>query len=449
MRPTIVAPATPPGTSALALVRLSGADAVRILETLTPPPVGGWIPRRAVVRTLHDADGRAVDQAVVTVYRAPHSFTGEDVVELSLHGNPVLVSHIVATCVAAGARLADAGAFTRRAVLAGKLDLPQAEAIAELIHAVSPQGAAMALGRLDGRLRAWAADVRTQITELLAQLTAAVDFPDEPIAPETSVALARRLGALAAALANQAAAARRARVWVDGAAVVLLGAPNAGKSTLLNRLLGEERAIVSPWAGTTRDFLTATTLLGGVPIRLIDTAGVRATTDPIEAEGIARAAAQARSADLVLLLSAPDAPADAALDALVAELDPARVLRIATKRDLVASGTTAAAPSSAAPVDLSISAWDSDDVAALVAAIAARLRPPTADYVVGTLRQERAVAAAATAVAAARARLEEGFPPEIVAEDVRAAAAALDRLIGTVDAEDVLDVVFSRFCIGK
>lgn len=441
---TIVAPATPRGVSAVAVVRLSGPETYPLLEQLTDAPRVGWEPRRAVLRLIRDPEtGRELDQALVLPFRGPESYTGEDLVELHLHGNPVVVSRLVEVLTGIGAEMADAGAFTRRAILNGKMGLPEAEALAELIEAVSPLGAAQALGRLRGELRRWAETTRADVLAVLAQLEAQVDFPDEPIEPEVGAELIRRIRDLAGRMEAQADAARRARVWTEGARVVLAGAPNVGKSTLLNRLLGAERAIVSPWAGTTRDYLEAGTTIAGVPIRLMDTAGIRSVAgEEIEAEGVRRSAEAVREADLVVHVRAPDARPDAVLDELMAEV-PARRLTVWNKGDL------GGPPASAGPVDLVVSATDDPDMTSLLEAIAGRLAPPREDPVVGNLRQERQCRTASAHLEAAAAQVEAGYPPEIAVEEVRAGTGALARLLGEVEAEQVLDVVFASFCIGK
>lgn len=439
--PTLVACATPAGRSAIAVVRLSGPDAFPIAEAVCAPPAGGWQPRRAVRRALIDPQlGRAFDDALVLPFCGPASYTGEDLVEIQMHGNPVLVHRLIDLLIAAGARPAGPGAFTRRAVLSGRLDLPAAEALADLLEAASPRGAAWALGRMGGDLAAWTEMVADRLLSVRAALEAAVDFPDEDIDPGRSDLHAARLRELAELLRAEVERSRRARLWTDGAVIVVAGAPNAGKSTLLNRLLGVERAITGAQAGTTRDWLEAPTVLAGLPVRLVDTAGLRTTADAVEAEGVRRAAALVAEADLVIHLRAPDAPEDEELAAVLGAVPSARRLVVWNKRDL-------AAPPPG--VDVAIAAAAGEDVDCLCALIVDRLRLDGPDPRIGSRRQEEACLRAADALSAAAASLTAGCPPEIAVEDLRPAQAALADLIGAVDAERVLDRVFATFCIGK
>jgi tRNA modification GTPase len=384
--------------------------------------------------------GRPIDDALVVPFLAPASYTGEDLVEFHTHGNPMLVDRLIDLLVAAGARPAGPGAFTRRAVLAGRMDLPAAEALADLLDAVSPRGAALALGRMGGDLADWTASLADRLLAVRAALEATVDFPDEDIDPGQSAAHAARLQELAELLLAEVERSRRARLWTGGAAVVVAGAPNAGKSTLLNRLLGVERAIVGAQAGTTRDWLEAPTVLDGLPVRLIDTAGLRDTADDVEAEGVRRAAALMAEADLVIHLRAPDADEDAALQAALAAVPATRRLVVWNKRDLAAPPPD---------IELAVAAAAGEGIDHLVAAISRRLRYDGPDPRIGGRRQETACLRAADALAAAAAALTAGQPPEIAVEDLRYAQGALADLLGAVDVEAVLDRVFATFCIGK
>lgn len=439
--PTLVAAATPPGRSAIAVVRLSGPQAFPMLDRLCARPADGWTPRLARRRTLRDPrDGALLDDALILPFRAPGSYTGEDLIEFHLHGNPVIVGRLLEVLVDLGARPAEAGAFTRRAVLSGRLGLPEAEALADLVDAASPRGVAQALARMGGTLRPWTEALRNRLLDVRARLEAIIDFPEEGIDPGHLEAHASALKTLAGMLREEADRARAARVWTTGATIVIAGAPNAGKSTLINCLLGVERAIVGPQAGTTRDWLEVPVALAGLPVRLIDTAGLRETTEAVEAEGVRRARVLVDEADLVIWLRAADAPEEPWLHALLTALPPQRRLVVWNKRDL-------AAP--AGEVDLALAAGGGDDVAPLVTAIVGRLAAEGADPRVGNLRQEKACRRAAAALETAAATLLAGAPVEIAVEDIRPAERALAELIGEVDAEAVLDRLFSSFCIGK
>lgn len=417
-------------------MRLSGPDAWAILERLTGRDASRWTPRTASVALLRDDTGAPVDEALVLPFRGPNSYTGEDLVELHLHGNPVLVNRVIGLALTYGATPADAGAFTRRAVLAGRMGLPEAEALADLIDAVHPLAASQALGRLRGASRTWAESRRRDLTELLAQLEAAVDFPEEPISPEQGTALALRVDELANRLDDEARRASAARVWTRGARLVLLGAPNAGKSTLLNRLVGEQRAIVSQEPGTTRDWVEAATTIGRLPVQLVDTAGLRDAPGSVEREGVERSRGQAAEADLLLLVAAPDAPWPDA-----EPLPPSiTTLRVWNKSDVAPPPT---------PDWIAVAARDGLGIEALTDAIEQRLPLPEDQVQLGSLRQEQTCRVAAEHVRAAAMAIRADAPPEIVAEELRLAARALDRLLGIIDPEDVLDELFSRFCIGK
>ncbi len=429
---TIVAVATPPGRGAIAIVRASG-PAVPDLVAATCSHPEKVESRRVSLQMICDSAGAPIDQCLVLYFQGPNSYTGEDLVEFHLHGNPVIAGQLVCALEASGASLAGPGAFTRRAILNGRMGLPEAEALADLIDAASPAGVTKALAALGGSLRDWAEAMRHELVDLLAQLEAAIDFPDEPITPQTGQQLVQRLVSVATELRSQAERAGAGRIWTHGATIVLAGAPNVGKSTLMNCLTGKDRAIVSDQPGTTRDFLESTTRINDLPVRLIDTAGLRDIADPIEADGIRRTEQQAASADVVVLVAAPDAPAvDVKTDA--------PVIRVWNKVDI-----------QSAPNDreLPVSGLHGTGIDQLRARIVAACPPPDDDTVVQTLRQEADCRQAAAHLDGAAGRLAGGEPAEIVAEDVRLAVRAMEQLLGLVDSEQVLDRIFSSFCIGK
>ena len=424
MTGTIFAPATAPGRAAVAVVRLSGPATGAALAALAGPAPE---PRRASLRTLRAADGEALDRALVLWMPGPASYTGEDAAELHLHGGPAVVEGVLDALRALGLRLAEPGEFTRRAFVSGRMDLVEAEGVADLVDAQSAAQRRQALGQLGGETAARHAAWRETLLDALAHLEAAVDFPDEDLPEEVDAAAADRRG-------------ERVR---EGLRVALVGAPNAGKSTLLNGLLGRDAAIVTPIPGTTRDIVEGGTTLAGVPAVIADTAGLRESDDPIEAEGVRRARAWASDADLrVGMLDLADpAPAARDLEALLRPDD----LIVANKADLAATRGAGAREGG-----LTISALDPAGVAAVRAwleAWAARLvggaEPPAATR----LRHRLALADAAEALG--RATAPDRTEPELMAEDVRLAARALQRLSGRLDAEDVLGRVFSSFCIGK
>ena len=435
MTDTIFALATPPGRGAIAILRLSGPGTDAALVALG---AGGLKARYAALRVLSH-DGRPIDQALVLRFPAPNSYTGEDCAELHLHGGRAVVEAASEALVALGLRPADPGEFTRRAFENGRMDLAQAEAVADLIDAETAAQASQALGQLDGALSQAYAGFRRDLLTALALVEAEIDFPDEEVpdnlARSAGPVLDRLIVDLKAALAD----ARRGERVREGYRIVLIGETNAGKSSLFNALVAREAAIVTPIAGTTRDVLDADLIIGGYAVTLSDTAGLRDSTDPVEAEGVRRARARAEAADLRLWVRGPDdAEGDAAGFARPGDL------LVLTKADL------GAAPSVAGYETLSISTTTGLGLAELHDWIAARLARDLsgADFPAVTReRHRRRLAEALVAAEAGRAALE--VAPEMAGDDLRRAADALARVTGAIGVEDILGEVFSTFCIGK
>ncbi|HEX2835794.1 MAG TPA: tRNA uridine-5-carboxymethylaminomethyl(34) synthesis GTPase MnmE [Thermoanaerobaculia bacterium] len=435
---TIVAPATPPGRSALAIVRIDGPASNSILTSITKavlPPVR----HAAFVHIYKDAD--ALDECIAIRYEAPHSFTGNDLVELTLHGNPLLVERVIATCVELGARIAEPGEFTERAVLNGKIDLVQAESIADLINARTVLQAKLSLSNLEGVLSRNAAAVRQTLLEVIARLEAALDFSEEGyefITPEE--ARTRVAGALER-LEAMAETYRRGRATTAGLSAVILGRPNAGKSTLLNRLVGSDRAIVTPIPGTTRDIVRETIEIGGLPVTLADTAGLRASDDVVEGIGIERARQAAAQADLVLYLVDGTVGLTTEDECELAGVD--NVLLIYTKADLAGATT--------APEALSISAVSDAGMTELLTRLdeLVRNRFAAPEGALVNERQRLAVDEAILGMRAAMETLALGLDEQMVVVDLYRSANALGALTGAITRDDILDEIFSKFCIGK
>ena len=442
---TIVALATPPGRGALAVVRASGPGVRALAERILEGPA--LTPRRATVCRVHDAEGMPIDEVVATLYVAPHSFTGEDLLELSTHGGSSAPVAVVAAAIQAGARQAEPGEFTRRAVLNGKLDLVQAEAIGDLIDARSTAARRVALRQLDGGLSRRVAELRTQVLALEALLAYDIDFPEEDDGPiprsRIDTAATGVVDAVSALLATSTTGA----LVHEGALVVLAGAPNVGKSSLFNALLGEARAIVTEIPGTTRDAIEAVLDLPGWPLRLVDTAGLRASTDPVERLGIEVSERYlARAA--VVLVCGDSREAVMAAEPAVRARATGEVMVVETKSDLRPDGVDRFA-------DVRVSARSGSGLAELLAQVEARITEtrgaPALDAPALTSARHRAAVATALSELHAfrRAWHEEALPASVAAIHVRAAADALGELIGVVDVDNVLDVVFAKFCVGK
>ena len=446
---TIVAPATPPGRSALAVVRISGPRARDVIRALAPGLPDPPAPRRATLASIVDADGAAVDRALVTFFEGPASFTGEDAAEISVHGAPVVIARVLEAARGAGARPARPGEFTERAFFHGKLDLVRAEAVAELIDARTPAAARASLGRLEGGLSKRFAAARENLLSAAAGLSATIDFAEdvgESVPEATCTALASAEEGLSSLLETY----RTGRLLAAGCRVAILGPPNAGKSTLFNALAGSERAIVTDVPGTTRDALEAAVDVGGVPVTVVDTAGLRDTEDPVERIGVARARGEAERADLVLYVhEAASGVREGDLLSL-STVDGRPVLRVANKLDGASPAEAAAARASA---DLALCGLDpsaGERLRALLAhAIAARLGPETGGQVLASVRQRDLAERARSSAAEANASLARGESPEYAAAHVGAALEALADLFGETTAEDVLARIFERFCIGK
>ncbi len=438
---TIVAIATPAGRGGIGVVRVSGPSAAALGRALlgSLPP-----PRQALARAFRDADGTTLDSGLALWFPAPHSFTGEDVLELHGHGGPVVLDLVVARCIALGARPARPGEFSERAFLNDKLDLAQAEAIAALIDAGSAAAARAALRSLAGEFSTRVHALEAGLVELRVYVEASIDFAGEDLELLAEGGVASRLQALERGLGALTASAEQGRLLQEGCTVVLAGRPNAGKSSLLNALAGHDAAIVTEVPGTTRDVLRERIDLDGLPLTLLDTAGLRDDPGRIEAEGIRRARAELARADHVLyLVDAADSAARAALPRELAALAPGvPVTVVYNKSDL------AAAP---AGEGCAISALSGRGLPELRARLRAALgyRPGEAGVLSARRRHLDALTRAGAHLAVAAARLADGGGTELVAEELKLAHDALGELTGRFTSEDLLGRIFASFCIGK
>ncbi len=472
---TIVAVATPPGRGALALLRLSGPGAFEVLARVAPELARPPSPRRAVLTSLVDPDdGALLDRGLVTCFPAPASYTGEDVAEVSVHGGPLLVAMVESALVSAGARSAEPGEFTRRAVLHGKLDLVRAEAVADLIDADSPALHRAALHQMEGGLSHRLAGLREEVLELEALVMHHVDFPDEddpPVSVDRVVEGAREVESRLGRLLETAPEGELLR---EGAVAVLAGRPNAGKSSLYNALIGEERAIVTPVPGTTRDALEARVSLGGYPFRLVDTAGLREGAGDIERLGIEVARRYLAGADLVLLCLPVDEEWGPGEEAFLEERGDtgsigAPVLlvrtcadrnpgprdgadRSAPRREEPGSDRSDGGPRVGGALRVSVKTGEGlarlrETAAALVyqGLVTSRTDAP----LLTRRRQREGVARAHAEVRAFSRALEMAIPAEAAVSHLKEAEGALEELLGVITTDDVLDRVFRRFCIGK
>src|SRR5437588_224544 len=441
---TIAAISTPAGEGAIALVRMSGSDAIAVADKIFR---GKEPPSRFLSQVQHLGEivnkaGELIDEVVLSVHRAPASYTGEDLVEISCHGGTLVTAKILEACLRAGARAARPGEFTERAFLNGKMDLTQAEAVIDLIRARTDLALRSATEQLEGKLGEKIENIRRDLLDLLAHLEAAIDFSEEGIAPDEGDTLRARLDSVRAQIAALLATADHGRILRDGVRVVIYGPTNAGKSSLLNRLLGYERVIVSDTHGTTRDTIEETVNLRGVPVRLLDTAGLRASTSDIEREGIARTEHSLQKADLRLhIVDRTTAPPEQ-----FAQTVDGNEILVLNKSDL------AEHPEWKNNNALRISCVTGDGLADLENEILSRiskqnLRPENALAI--NTRHRNCLRRALEACDRARKSFDETFSPEYLSVDLNEALGAVGEVIGTAGVEQILDSVFGQFCIGK
>ncbi len=465
---TIVAPATPSGTAAIAVVRVSGPEVARLWREIFGAET--FVPRTAVHADYHDHTGALADDVLATFFQSPHSYTGEDSLEVSCHGNPFIVQKILEDLLARGCRMAGPGEFTQRAWLNGRMDLSQAEAVMDLIHARSERALAAAQQQLRGALGRRMAALTAALLGALARIEAYIDFPDEDLPPEDRGLVRAALEGVIRGTGQLLATTHYGGLLRDGIRTVIVGAPNAGKSSLLNRLVGHERAIVSPEPGTTRDFIEERIMAGPHWLRLTDTAGLNPAPAPLETLGMAKTLERAAAADLLLLVldaTRPTPPLPAELRAL---LRPATTLVVLNKADLLAPGVAPvpqlddvggalAAPqgrSKTAPLQLQnipVSALTGAGIEELQTEIIRRaeaFRQDTGEELIAiNARHAHALTQAKECLGEALEKLTANSPVELLASDLRGALDAFGEIAGKVDNEQMLDQLFAHFCIGK
>lgn len=446
---TIAALGTPVGTAALAVIRVSGPACAELSAIVsgTPPP-----PRVATHGDYRARDGRLVDDVVATFFKGPQSYTGEDSLEISSHGNPLIAQAILEDLYARGCRPAEPGEFTRRAFLNGRMDLSQAEAVMDLIHARSERALTAANQQLRGSLGRHLASLTESVLGVLARVEAYIDFPDEDLPPEDRAVVGQALADVLRGTDRLLATHRYGDLLRGGIKTVILGEPNAGKSSLLNRLVGHERALVSAEPGTTRDYLEETILVGPHALRLIDTAGLRTDPGAIEQMGITKTLERATDADLILWVLDANRPAPALHPEIAGRLTAGNTVVVLNKVDLLAQGTLPCA----VPAGLEarqVSALTGVGLEALIEAITRRADAfqvlQGEEIIAINARHAEALRRARECLLSAQGKLGPGAASELLASDLRGVLDALGEIGGKIDHERMLDHLFATFCIGK
>lgn len=445
LRDTIAAISTPPGRGGIGIIRLSGPQARSIAELILGEPLNRQ-PWTASLNTLNDAEGRPIDQVVVTCFAAPRSYTAEDVVEIACHGSPVVLRHTLQRACECGARLAEPGEFTLRAYLNGRIDLPQAEGVRDLIEATTLYQARVAAQQAEGAVSRRLKPVKDQLLELIALLEAGIDFAEDDVSVAPAEEIVGRLDPIIASVDALVRSFAFGKLVHDGFALAIVGRPNVGKSSLFNRLLEQDRAIVTAIPGTTRDVVSETASIEGIPVKLLDTAGIRESGDVVESLGIERSFQAMADADLTLVVvDSSDAltPADRAL------LERAG----AQGKLLIAGNKCDLARRNLLPEAIAVSALTGTGIAALRSAILAAIAPDgqmeQASGFITSLRHEQLLRETAEALAQARSAAQLGIPHEMLLLDLYAALRPFDAITGATTADDILNRIFSTFCIGK
>ncbi len=441
---TIVAVSTPPGRGGIGVVRLSGKDARRIANQILRLGDEGLKPRRASLAELIDDQGHKVDETLATLFPKPHSYTAEDVVEISCHGSPPVLGLAVERALASGARLAEPGEFTLRAFKNGRLDLAQAEAVRDLIDATTVYQARVATQQLDGALSRRITPLKKQLLDLIALLEAGIDFAEDDIDVASNAELLQRLSPVHKGIQTLAESFRYGKVVRGGLTLAILGKPNVGKSSLFNRLLQQERSIVTPTAGTTRDVVSEFAEIDGIPVKLLDTAGIRATADIIEAEGVERSWAALADADIVLAVFDLSQPLD--------ETDRELLHKAHASGQGIAVGNKCDLPQQADARDYTpVSATSGEGIDALRQAIRDKAAPRREQEgaFITNLRHEGLLRESLESLENAKTAIGSQVPHEMLLLDLYSALRPIDAVTGATTVDDILNNIFSTFCIGK
>lgn len=440
---------TPPGRGGIGIVRLSGPQAAKIAQILVRPryPLEHAHARFAIIPDPET--GEPIDEAIVTYFAQPHSYTGEDLVEIAGHGSPVVLEMLVRLALRAGARLARPGEFTERAFLAGRIDLTQAEAVRDLIEAQTLYQARIAAEQMGGSLSRRVQPAKQKLVELIALLEAGIDFAEDDVEITPDQEIVTRIDTIAAELSPLARSFEHGRLVHTGLRLAIVGRPNVGKSSLFNRLLERERAIVTASPGTTRDLVTERLSVAGIPVELVDTAGLREAHDEAEAMGILKSREALADADIVLVVLDASVPLREDEQELIASLSGRRALVVRNKSDL--DPVVQDAPDLPLPT-IGTSAQTGEGLSRLRDALADQVRNPTGESESGiltSLRQFEAVQGGLTSLDAARNSVAGSIPHEMLLLDLYSALRYLDSLTGETTADDILNLIFSSFCIGK
>lgn len=454
---TIVAISTPPGRGGLGVVRLAGPESKAIASAMLRLSAGRQLEAgRAHFGVLVEpGSDERIDEVVATYFAKPHSYTTDDIVEISCHGSPVVLRHVVEQALAAGARLAEPGEFTMRAFLNGRIDLTQAEAVRDLIDSQTLFQAKVAAQQLEGSLSRRLQPIKQKLVELIAMMEAGIDFAEDDVAVMPAEQILNRIGEVREPLTKLAESFAYGKIVHEGLTLAIVGRPNVGKSSLFNRLVERERAIVTATPGTTRDLVTETVSIGGIPVRLVDTAGIRQALDEAESIGISKSMEALADADLVLVVLDASQPPDKTDHELLQQVAERRALAVLNKSDLAAAGSaagnSAALPDGGVPV-VRTSALSGEGIAELRQQILRCIHgdaPQQETGMLTNLRQQEQVTRTLAALDAAALSVRANIPHEMTLLDLYNALRALDEVTGATTADDILNLIFGTFCIGK
>jgi tRNA modification GTPase len=446
VRDTIAAISTPHGRGGIGVVRVSGPEALAITTSILRE-APDWSPRHAYLVDIVTGDGSLLDRGIATCFQAPHSYSGEDVVELSLHGAPVVLRECLSLLCARGARLAEPGEFTLRAFLNGRLDLPSAEAVRDLIDATTLYQAKVAAQQVGGSVSRRLAPLKHELVELISLLEAGIDFAEDDISIAPDEELLRRLESIERQVAQLIASFDYGKLVHEGLTLAIVGRPNVGKSSLFNRLLGQDRAIVTPIAGTTRDMVSESAAIGGIPVRLVDTAGIRQSTDVVESLGIERSYQALADADLTIVVLDLSVSLTEEDHQLIEKAQASgRTLIAGNKADLP---QRALAISGVIPVSALTGAGIDTLQEMILETVGAGASRDTEEGFITSLRHERLLRDSAEFLAKARAAILDGIPHEMLLLDLYGALRPVDAITGATTADDILNRIFATFCIGK